>query len=235
MFVATSGNRSGTQVLFLHPLGMDHRGWASQQAALDGDMWLLMPDLPGFGRSRGEECGIDAAVEACAACLRDTQRPAVVVGVSYGGYVAVRLAAAHPELVSGLVISGARLSIPSFLCSLQAAAFRTMPTSRLSQGESVPREQLEAEKRNLIAASRELGTIDLSSAAASITAPTVVFAPSKDRFVRKHAPQLAAAIPGARLEPVPGAGHLWTEDQPEPLNDAIRALAQGARDVCASV
>lgn len=212
-------------MLFLHPLGTDHRGWAAQETALGGEMCLLMPDMPGFGRSRDEVCGIDRAVEACAETLRGLERAAVVVGVSYGGYVAVRLAAAHSDLVHGLAISGVRLSIPRYLCSLQAAAFRTMPLSRLNAGESVSREQLEIEKRNLIEAARELGTVDLRPSAASVMAPTVVFAPSNDRFVRRHAPQLAAAIPNARLEPISGAGHLWTDQQPELLNEAIRMLA----------
>jgi pimeloyl-ACP methyl ester carboxylesterase len=225
VFVATSGQRSGAAVLFLHPLGLDHGAWTRQQAALDGEMYLLMPDLPGFGRSRAEECGLDQAVEECAEYLRGTERQAVLVGVSYGGYVAVRLAATHPDIVAGLAISGVRLSIPRSLCALQAAAFRTMPIGRLSRGESVPDEQLKVERQHLIEASRELGTIDLGSSARSVNAPAIVFAPSKDWFVRRHAPRLASAMPNARVVPISGEGHLWTDRKPEPLITAIRALA----------
>jgi pimeloyl-ACP methyl ester carboxylesterase len=41
--------------LFLHALGLDHSMWASQRDALGGEVRVVMPDLPGFGRSRLEE------------------------------------------------------------------------------------------------------------------------------------------------------------------------------------
>src|SRR6476660_5831094 len=122
MFVAESGRASGRVVLFLHALGLDHSMWASQRDALGGEARVVMPDLPGFGQSRLEESGLDARVEACAEQLTRPGCPAVVVGVSYGGWVAVMLAANHPRLVCGLVISGVRPQIPRFLAGLQATA-----------------------------------------------------------------------------------------------------------------
>src|SRR4029077_10576620 len=131
MFVAESGPVSGRVVLFLHALGLDHSMWANQQDALGREMRLVMPDLPGFSRSRLEESSLDARVEACAEQLTRTARPAVVVGVSYGGWVAAMLAANHPRLVCGLVISGVRPRIPRFLAGLQATAFRLLGSGAL--------------------------------------------------------------------------------------------------------
>ena len=229
MFVAESGLGSGGVALFLHPLGLDHTMWESQQAVLSGELRLLMPDLPGFGQSRLEECGVRPSVEACAECLRGGGGPAVVIGLSYGGWVAALLAANYPDLVAGLAISGVRPHVPRSLAGLQAAAFRAMPTGRLNRGKPASRDALKIEKRHLIKASRELSEIDLMSSLLRITAPTVVFAPSRDWFVRRHAAQVAAAIPGASLTPVPGAGHLWTERRPAPLTESIRMLAHAAQ------
>jgi hypothetical protein len=103
-----------------------------------------------------------------------------------------------------------------------------MPAGRLNRGDSVSADLLKGEKRHLIEASRELGEIDLVPALAQITAPTVVFAPSRDWFVRREAPHVAAAISGARLTLIPGAGHLWTQRHPTPLNECVRALASTA-------
>ena len=75
---------------------------------------------------------------------------------------------------------------------------------------------------------RELSEIDLLPALAQITAPTVVFAPSRDWFVRREAPHVAAAIPGARLTLIPHAGHLWTQRHPMPLYECVRALSSAA-------
>ena len=57
-----------------------------------------------------------------------------------------------------------------------------------------------------------------------ITVPTVVFAPARDWFVRREVPDVAAAIPGARIVPIAGAGHLWPKTRPEPLSNAVREL-----------
>lgn len=200
--------------------------WAPQQAALSDEMHLLMPDLPGFGRSRLEECGIGLSVEACASCLRAGERPAVVVGVSYGGWVAVLLAARYPELVLGVLISGVRPRLSRSLVMLQAAAFRTMPAGRLKRGSTGSIEAAKIEKRNLIKASYALGEVDLMSSLARIKAPTVVFAPSRDWFMRAHVAEVAGAIPSATLIAVPDAGHLWTAQQPDRLTECIRAFLE---------
>jgi pimeloyl-ACP methyl ester carboxylesterase len=96
----------------------------------------------------------------------------------------------------------------------------------------VPASALAAERRNLIDASHDLGRIDLRSVLPRITAPTVICAPARDRFVRREVPHVAAAIPGARVVPLSGARHLWTQNRPEPLADVIRELlaepSQGA-------
>lgn len=228
MFVAESGLASGRVALFLHPLGLDHTMWERQREGLGDELHLVMPDLPGFGRSRLEECSVGLSVEACAECLRGVTGPAVVIGVSYGGWVAALLAANYPNLVVGLAISGVRARVPRSLAALQAAAFRAMPVGQLKRGEPVSNDVLKIEKRHLIEASRELAEIDLMASLPLITAPTVVFAPSRDWFVRRDAPHVAAAIPGARLTPVPGVGHLWTERRPAPLIECVRALASAA-------
>jgi pimeloyl-ACP methyl ester carboxylesterase len=109
------------------------------------------------------------------------------------------------------------------------AALRVLPAGRLNRGEPVSNDLLKIEKGHLIQASRELAEIDLMPSLPLITAPTVVFAPSRDWFVRREAPHVAAAIPGARLTPLPGAGHLWTERRPAPLIECVRALASAAQ------
>jgi pimeloyl-ACP methyl ester carboxylesterase len=229
MFVLVAGSAdAGRSVLFLHALGLDHRMWQPQLDGLSGTWLVLAPDLPGFGRSRSEPAGLHQASEAIAAVLRERDLRPVVVGVSYGGYVATILAATHPESVSGLIISGVRTCVPTSAAYLQAALFTLVRPRSLAGGETVPNDALANEKKNLVAASRELGKVDLTPFLTRITAPTIVFAPDRDRFVRRGIPDFVAAIPTARVVRVADAGHLWTQTTPEPLLDAIRDFPPGA-------
>jgi pimeloyl-ACP methyl ester carboxylesterase len=228
MFVLESGDaESPRSVLFLHALGLDHEMWQPQLDGLSDSCLLLVADLPGFARSRSEQPGLRQAAESSAAVLRERDLRPVVVGVSYGGYVATVLAATHPKRISGLAISGVRTRVPAAAAYLQTALFRLVRPRLLAHGASVSREALAAEKTNLIAATRELATVDLAPFLPQITAPTIVFAPEHDRFVRRGVSDLAAAIPTARVVPLADSGHLWTQAQPQPLIDAILQLLPG--------
>src|SRR5262249_13163300 len=145
-------------------------------------------------------------------------------GISYGGYVAALLAARHSDLVAGLALSGLRRRIPRPLALLQAIAFRGLRKRDLARGGPVRDPDLAAEKRDLVAAAHELGRVDLCPILPRIVTPTVVFAPERDRFVRREVPHVAALVPHARVIPVAGAGHLWAQAEPTLLTAVIRDL-----------
>jgi pimeloyl-ACP methyl ester carboxylesterase len=100
-----------------------------------------------------------------------------------------------------------------------------MPASEVSRGEVATSEERAIEKNHLIEASLELGQIDLGPVLSQIAAPTVVFAPARDWFVRREIPHVAGSIRGARIVSIPGAGHLWPQTYPLALTTAIRSLA----------
>ncbi len=104
------GTAHGTGV----PAVLGLPGWARTHhdfdAAFDG-LDAVAVDLPGFGASPPppEAWGAARYAEVVAAVLDEMDEPAVVVGHSFGGRVAVQLAVMHPERVSALVLSGAPL------------------------------------------------------------------------------------------------------------------------------
>jgi pimeloyl-ACP methyl ester carboxylesterase len=66
-------------------------------------------DLPGFGGATPEPAsamGSPGYAERVAPVLDELTQPAVVVGHSFGGRVAVQLAASHPDNVAALVLTG---------------------------------------------------------------------------------------------------------------------------------
>ena len=102
-------------LLGLHGWGRDRR----DLAGIVGHREALLPDLPGFGASPPppEAWGAAEYGKALAELLRaHGHGPYVVVAHSFGGRAAVELAAAHPELVAGMVLCGVplvRLTAPS--------------------------------------------------------------------------------------------------------------------------
>ena len=62
---------------------------------------------------------------------------------------------------------------------------------------------------------------------ASVTAPTLLVWGEEDKLVPPSCiPTLLAAMPNATLVTIPGAGHLSTVEQPEALNQTIRAFLE---------
>jgi pimeloyl-ACP methyl ester carboxylesterase len=86
-------------------------GWARNRADLAGPLAglnALAFDLPGFGASPDppEAWGAEAYAALLAEALVGFDRPQVILGHSFGGRIAISLAASRPELVSGLVLTG---------------------------------------------------------------------------------------------------------------------------------
>jgi pimeloyl-ACP methyl ester carboxylesterase len=99
---------AGPPLLFIHGLGesglcFEHLLSAPQ---LKGHR-LLIPDLPGYGRSpwpEGLPLGLVDQADHLAGWLRGRQAvPAVIIGHSMGGVVALLLAERHPDVVSGVI------------------------------------------------------------------------------------------------------------------------------------
>lgn len=106
LFGASHGS-GRPSVLALH-------GWGRTSADFDAvlqDIDAVALDLPGFGATPAppEAWGAARYAEEVAVVLDEMAIPVVVVGHSFGGRVAVHLAAAEPERVAALVLTGVPL------------------------------------------------------------------------------------------------------------------------------
>jgi pimeloyl-ACP methyl ester carboxylesterase len=92
------------EVLALHGWGRRGKDFAAVFEGLSG----IAPDLPGFGASPAPDgvIGADSYADIVAQILDSFDRPPVLVGHSFGGRVAVCLAAKHPDRVGPLVLTG---------------------------------------------------------------------------------------------------------------------------------
>ena len=100
----------GVPVLFLHGWGLDHRVYKRSLARLVATgMHVVAPALPGFGGSASlpQQASTLAGFAAWLAEFFDAleiTQPALIMGHSFGGGVAIVFAHNHPERVRGLVL-----------------------------------------------------------------------------------------------------------------------------------
>jgi len=176
-------------------------------------------------------------------------RDAVLVGHSMGGVSAMAFAGTHPDLAAdrlrGLVLvatfaSSEPLGLPPFKPDLtrplqlfeRLLGFETIGLLAMARvfGTYPTRGALEATREGLLAtdlqtrvdAAHLLRDFDLTGTLADIRLPTVVVAGTHDRLTPLWGNEaIADAIPGARLEVLPGMGHMLMFEAPDAVTDAI--------------
>lgn len=107
------GPKSAPSVVLVHGWPLDRSIWSSVSARVArAGFRVLAPDLPGFGASPPLELD-DPTVESYARTVVSFLRtqgaaPVALAGHSFGGYVALALAEAHPRTVAGLGLVSSR-------------------------------------------------------------------------------------------------------------------------------
>src|SRR6516225_12005859 len=116
-FVATGGREfdaSQPAVVLIHGAGFDHTAWAlhSRWFAHNG-FSVLVPDLPGHGRSAGPTLSSIAEMADWTAALLSATgaNKAHLIGHSMGSLIALETAARHPDKVSALSLIGTAASM----------------------------------------------------------------------------------------------------------------------------
>ena len=103
----------GTTVVLLHGFGEDRSIWDSVIPELKEKYCLIIPDLPGSGRSQlltGDVVSINDYADCIRSILEvEVLSPVIMIGHSLGGYIALAYAETYPgSLISlGLFHSGA--------------------------------------------------------------------------------------------------------------------------------
>ncbi len=106
--VHPSGGTEGIPLLLIHGLGARSEDWAPMIPALAArGFHVYAPDLPGYGRSGHPDASYSISMEEAAVVqfMQAVHLPrADVGGWSMGGWIAMKLALDHPQLVNRLVV-----------------------------------------------------------------------------------------------------------------------------------
>lgn len=144
---------------------------------------------------------------------------AAFIGHSDGGTIALSLAAKHPQRVAALVVVAAHIYVePSMLPGMQAVARAVEVDPRLREGlRRMHGAKAEAVFHNWYhgwVRPEHLGW-DMRPLLRQIVCPTLVVQGEADEYATpQHAQDLAGAIAGAELWLVPGATHLFPQENP---------------------
>ncbi len=133
------GARSGqTLVLLLHGIGGQAGNWRSQIQHLGAHFCVAALDLRGYGRSSLglEQTRIDDYCDDILAVMAQFKATRLVlVGLSYGSWIATSFAMRHPDKLAGLVLAGGCTGM-SEASEEERAAFRAAREMPLSQGQT---------------------------------------------------------------------------------------------------
>jgi pimeloyl-ACP methyl ester carboxylesterase len=227
-------------VLFLHGAGLSKAMWRPQLDTLAGELEVEAIDLPGHGERMGERFTFPAAVEAVAETVAG--RPAVLVGLSLGGYVALQTVAERRDLAGGLVLTGCSVDysrLGNRFVAWTAEVFQRVWPKRMlrnAQTSAFARQypdwaaELEAggfSWRGYADALRAARRIRWHEVAAGYDRPVLILNGENDKPHVREQPKLLECFPRGTAELVPGAGHLANLDRPEAYTDAVRRLVAG--------
>jgi pimeloyl-ACP methyl ester carboxylesterase len=238
---------SGPAVLLLHGWGGDHSVWNAQIEPLSEKLHVLAPDLRGHGRSPapdGSTFAFDELEGDLQALLRQRGVGAVhLVGLSAGGFLALRYLLDYPDQVLSLSLVGSAGVCDGHTRAIAAhwaEVYRTQGyegfVMRLLKDVYYPEwleehmdvidRALESLKMNdpksVVQWGLALRTFDVRQQLGRIRVPTYVLHGMDDRVVDpSHARLLRQAIRGADLKLFPYAGHMVPVERSEEFTRAL--------------
>jgi pimeloyl-ACP methyl ester carboxylesterase len=243
---------SGTPLIALHGTGVDHREpeAAIEAVVPDSGHRRIYPDLPGMGRSTagGLACNDDVVTLLGHFIDHLGAGPVMLLGHSYGAYLARGVAAQRPELVRGLALvcptgesSGmvpeqevVRQDADAYdeLEAGQRQGFdeyfvvRTAATARRYRDYVLPSRALVDEA----ALGRIFSRWALDVGSSTFSAPTLIAVGRRDSFVGySDAMGLLPRYPRATLAVVEDAGHALLHERPRLLAALLRDWLDRAR------
>lgn len=235
---------TGPAVVLVHGFPLDGAIWSGVARTLSTRFRVLKPDLPGRGNTEEPAAGIEEYADFLQAIVDGVGGPAGVAGFSFGGYVALALMRRAPAGVRALALVDTRASadddagrakrdetIASVRASGIAPLVEGMP-SKLLAPESLGRHDLLERVQRIISRQKpETVEADLvamrdrpdsNALLSGISVPTLVIVGERDALTPPaDSEAMAAAIPGARLVTVPGAGHLTPMERPKAVAEAL--------------
>ncbi|WP_340117928.1 alpha/beta fold hydrolase [Pelagibius sp. 7325] len=232
------GDGDAAAVVFAHGRGGNCASWWQQVPVFSRRYKVIVFDHRGFGRSRCDAEHFEAEYfPRDIAAILDAEGigRAAVVCQSMGGWGGLKLAVTQPARVAALVLANTPggLDTPKATAAIAHLASGAIPPGTGQIGKSFAAGNPEGaylarqisglncnfpRSFNRLTSARSVTLEELRGYAV----PTLVLTSPEDvLFPPEAMEEVAAAIPGARLEVVPGAGHSAYFEAPEAFNRVV--------------
>lgn len=235
----------GPALFLFHSLLSDRASFDAIVPDLSRSYRVIVPELPGFGKSSAVNGGLAEVADRMAEAVTDAANGGdiTVLGNGYGGFVALQMAIRHPDIARRLVLAdcGAAFSESG------REAFRNMAAASREKGLQAITEvamrrlfapEFQAEHPDLMRDRREaflrtdprvigaaceaLAGLDLRPQLSQVKIPVLVLVGEHDEATPPPmSRELAAGLPNARLKIIAGCAHVPQLQAPRLFLDAI--------------
>jgi pimeloyl-ACP methyl ester carboxylesterase len=223
-------------LVLVHGAGGSHQIWLHQVNALrQVNVYAL--DLPGHGRSEGEERETIGEYGDLVIAFLDALgiETAVISGHSMGGAIALDLALRYPARMTGLVLvcTGARLRVTPLILDGIREDFQGAVDliGQFAYGPNAPPEAVRLGQEQMARTPPDVlyhdfaacDAFDIRDRLAEIRCPTLVISATADRLTPlKYGVYLQEHIAGARLAVIEDAGHTVMLEHPRQVAQVIQ-------------
>ena len=246
---------SGPALVLLHAGVADHRMWHDQITALSDRFHVIAYDRREYGRTDSPDEPFLHIDDLATVLAHLDIGPAILVGCSQGGRVAIDFALAHPDRVPALVLVSTAITgqssepVPQGVEALSEALDAAEEAGDLDRVNAIEAHlwldgPLSAEGR-VTGPVRDL-FLDMNGIAlrklpiyeerfppnaydrlAELSMPTLLISGALDfDYVRTRHGHLAKTLPDAQSVEIPGTAHLPNLEQPERFNGYMRAFLE---------
>ncbi len=239
---------TGAPVILVHGYPLDGAMWSGVARALMVRFRVLKPDLPGRGDTPAPSgASMDDYADFLEEILKGLESPAGLAGFSMGGYAALSLARRRPERLAALALVDTRAqaddeagkakrndAIATVRSAGVGAIADAMIPKLLSPAGAGNADLVERVRRIILRQKPETVEADLAAmrdrsdsrdSLSGLTVPTLAVVGAEDALTPPpDSEAMAAAIPGAKLATIPGAGHLAPMERPGAVAAALSSF-----------
>lgn len=237
--VAEAG--SGRPIVFLHGLVGLNEHWEGVVPRIRSHATCVLLQLPLLDL-KGADCSVDGVTNLTIRYLEEHRtESSVLVGNSFGGHVALRVALERPDLVSGLVLAGSSgLIEKSMVREVQIRPSRDWLAEKIGElfydrshmrDADLDRAHAELSDRSraraMVRLSRTARRNHLGDKIAQIKTPTLLVWGREDVVTPPAAAEeFERLLPNSRIVWIDRCGHVPMVEHPEAFGDAVISFVE---------